>query len=143
MSSNIKSLWSPKIRGTAFSPLTILKGQAEALGPQTGGVLIAEVIEERNKDGKISLSMDLVVPALNGSRHRILKVNYQEGSPYPAWVEAETFRYEYATSRKRTNSDQEFTETVAVVLRSDEVLSLAQSLVARATEALSANGSSQ
>lgn len=142
MSQNIKSLWSPDIKGTAFSPLTILKGQVQALALQTRGVLLAEIIEER-KDGKIFLSMDIVVPALQGSRHRILKVSHQVGLPYPAWVEAETFRYESATSKKRTNSDQEFTETVAEVLKSDEVLSVAQSLVALANEALATNGSAK
>lgn len=141
MSQNIQSLWSPDIKAKVLSPLTILKGQAEALALQTGGVLLAEVIEEREEED-ISLSMDLVAPALHGSRHRILKVIHHDGLPYPAWVEAEIFQYNFP-SGKRANTDHEFTERVAEVLRSAQVLSVAQSLVARANEALSANGSAQ
>jgi len=142
MAQNIQSLWPPDIKATVMSPSTILKGQAEALALQTGGVLLAEVVEEQSDDGDTDLFLDLVAPALHGSRHRILKVNHREGMPYPVWVQAEVFRTIAGTTR-RADTDEEFTAYIAEVLRSPHVLSVAQSLVARANEALAKNGSTK
>ena len=141
MSQNIHSLWSPDIKATVLSPLTILKGQAEALALQTGGVLLAEIMEDREGE-EVLLSFDLVAPALEGSRHRILKVTHTEGLPYPVKVEAEVFNYNIPPW-KRAFTDHEFTETVAEVLRSGTVLSVAQSLVAKANEKLAATTPAQ
>ena len=142
MSQNIRSLWSVDIKGTVLSPSTILKGQADALAIQTGGILLAEIVEDHDEDGDVSLSFDLVAPALQGSRHRILRVIHKPGLPYPAWVEAETLRSAYGAMVK-TYTDHEFTETVAEVLKSGQVSSVAQSLVARANEALAATAPAQ
>jgi hypothetical protein len=145
MSQNIRSLWSPEIKAKVLTPLTILKGQAEALALQTGGVLLAEVTSETLEEGQTSVSFDLVAPALHGSRHRIMKVTHDENLPYPVWVEAEVFSRLNIRSRRRANTDHDFTETVAEVLKSPGVLSIAQSLLARANEALTnkQNGSTQ
>jgi len=140
MAQNIHSLWPPDIKATVMSPATILKGQAEALALQTGGVLLAEILEEKSEDGDTVLFLDLVAPALHGSRHRILKCTHREGMPYPAWVQAEAFQKSVGSTR-RADTDEEFTADVAEVLRSPHVLSVAQSLVARANEALAKNGS--
>jgi len=135
MSQNIQSLWSPEIKAKVLSPLTILNGQAEALALQTRGVLLAQIASEELDGQRIRLSFDLVVPALNGSRHRILRVVQREDLPYPAFVEAEIFRHLGASS-KPANTDFEFTQTIKEVLQSSQVLSLAQSLIARANEIL-------
>ena len=132
MSQNIESLWSPDIKATVLSPQTVLKGQAEALALKTGGILLAELTEE-HEEGKVYLSFDLIAPALHGSRHRILRVICDENMAYPAKVEAEAFR-----PPRWAYTDQTFTATIAEVLRSIQVSSLAQSLVARANEALTA-----
>lgn len=134
MSQNIQSLWSPDIKAEVMSPLTILKGQAEALALQTGGVLLAEVTSESMEGGRVALSFDLVAPALRGSRHRILKVLHSQNLPYPAEVQAEVFWREGGSSYPHT--DEEFVDAVATVLRSTQVASVAQSLVARANEVL-------
>jgi|SRR5829696_2043064 len=141
MAQNIQSLWSPDIKATVLSPLTILKGQAEALALQTGGVLLAEIVED-HEEADVSLSLDLVAPALQGSRHRILRVVHKDGLPYPATVEAEVFNGGMPPW-KRAYTDHQFTKTVAEVLKSSQVLSIAQSLVARANEALEKNGSAE
>ena len=135
MSQNIQSLWSPDIKATVMSPSTILRGQAEALALQTGGVLLAEVRSEELDENETAILFDLVAPALQGSRHRILRVSHAHGLPYPAWVEAEVFE-NLPYSRKYARSDLAFTQVVAEVLNSPPVLSVAQSLVARANEAL-------
>ena len=142
MAQNIQSLWPLDIKATVMSPSTILRGQAEALALQTGGVLLAEVVEEQSEEGDTELFLDLVAPALHGSRHRILKVIHHDGMPYPAWVQAEVFQ-KLAGSMRRADTDEEFTADVAEVLRSPHVLSVAQSLVARANEALAKNGSAK
>jgi len=140
MVQNIESLWSPDIKATAMTPLTILKGQAGALALQTDGVLLAEITREQIENGRISLSFDLVAPALRGSRHRIMKVIHDKDLPYPADVDAEVFDdIAYATA----SSDHEFTRLVKKVLNSSPVLSVAQSLVARANEELNATVSAQ
>lgn len=133
MTQKIQSLWSPDINATAMTPLTILKGQAEALALQTGGVLLAEISSEQIEEGRIALSFDLVAPALRGSRHRIMRVFHSNDLPYPADVEAEVFdKIGYETA----SSEPEFTRVVKAVFNSSHVLSVAQSLVARANEAL-------
>lgn len=135
MAQNIQSLWPRDIKATVMSPSTILKGQAEALALQTGGLLLAEILEEKNEEGDTVLTLDLVAPALRGSRHRILKVTHREGMPYPAWVQAEVFQKNSGLAM-RADTDEDFTAEVADVLKSPHVLSVAQSLVARANEAL-------
>lgn len=134
MTQKIHSLWSPEIRATAMTPSTILKGQAEALALQTGGVLLAEITTEQIEKGRYALSFDLVAPALHGSRHRIMRVIHSD-LPYPAEIEAEVFdEIGYTTA----SSDHEFTRLVKKVFNSSHVLSVAQSLVARANEVLNA-----
>jgi hypothetical protein len=136
MSQNVHSLWPPNIKSTVMTPLTILTGQAQALALQTGGLLLAEVAEER-EEGNVVLSFDLVAPSLQASRHRILKVIHDKEFVYPAYVEAELFRRIYAGSRKRADTDVAFTQVVAEVLGSSQVSSVAQSLIARANDLLS------
>jgi len=130
MAQNIQSLWSPAIKATVLSPEAILKGQVEALALQTGGLLLAQIVEER-EDSQVSVSLDLLAPALHGSRHRILKISHSEELLYPVKVEARSF-----PGSRWAHTDTEFTEVVAEVLNSDEVESVAQSLLARANEAV-------
>lgn len=137
MSQNIQSLWAPEIKATVLSPMTILKGQAEALALQTGGVLLAEIVED-HEEGNVTLSFDLVAPALHGSRHRILRAIYSEDRLYPVEIEAEIF-----VGRASAFTDQQFTNNVAKVLKSASVLSVAQSLVARANEVLTERAPAQ
>ncbi len=137
MSQNIQSLWSPEIKATVLSPMIILKGQAEALALQTGGVLLAEIVEN-HEEGNVILSFDLVAPALHGSRHRILRAFYTEDRLYPVEIEAEVF-----VGPVWANTDQQFTSNVAKVLKSAPVLSVAQSLVARANEVLKESAPTQ
>jgi len=138
MAQNIQSLWSPAIKATVLSPEAILRGQAEALALQTGGLLVAEIVKQRGEDGRISASLDLVAPTLNGSRHRILKVSHSAELLYPVDVEARSL-----LGSRSAYTDMEFTEVVAEVLSSGDVESLAQSLLARANEAMATSQSVQ
>jgi len=138
MAQNIQSLWSPAIKATVLSPEAILRGQAEALALQTGGLLAAEIVEEREEDGMVSASLDLLAPALHGSRHRILKASHGEELFYPVRVVARAI-----PGSRWANTDTEFTEFIAEVLNSSDVESVAQSLLARANEAMATSQSVQ
>ena len=153
MSEQIKSLWPAEIRPHILSPMIILKAQAEALVKQTGGILSADVKRKETEGGKVELTFDIVVPALNGYRHRILNVAYDMNLPYPCIVDAEFFssgaksvfrgflegRPPPDAFSNRADSDTEFIDIIAQVLQSSHILSIAQSLIARASEALAEN----
>src|SRR5262245_38567948 len=92
MSGTVASLWPAQIRAGVQTPWMILQGQDEALTEQTNGVLRGEILRREDENGKAVLSLDIVVPALNDYRHRILVLTYDQAHPYPALVDAEVFR---------------------------------------------------
>jgi hypothetical protein len=148
MQDNIGSLWPNQIRPRILSPIQILRAQAEGLAKQTAGLLFAEVNADEDEEDT-TVSFEIVVPALKGYRHRIMNVKYKNNLPYPAIIDAEIFRGTQNDLRSflatvkgeskavnRANDDQEFFEIVRMVLNSPPVISAAQSLIARANEAL-------
>jgi hypothetical protein len=151
MATSIQSLWPAQIRAGVQSPWAILFPQAEALATQTGGVLIGEV-KRRDDDGKVVLTFDIVVPGLDGYRDRILSATYDRERFYPVTVDADIFRMPRSAKLRLSlpnppnagqpgpenvaDSDQELINLVGKVLQSSQVVSLAQSLIARATDSL-------
>ncbi len=158
MTLSINSLWPSQIRANIQSPFAILQGQADALSKQTGGLLLGKITRGKGNEGKVSLLFDIVVPALGDYQHRVMIVAHGTEMVYPASVDAETFRpsglqsfrtfletqesfltgAEGKKPANRADSDQELTEMVAKVLQSPYVVSAAQSLIARANDALAA-----
>jgi hypothetical protein len=160
MPTDVLSLWSPQIRPTIQSPWAILHSQAEALTKQTNGLLVGRVKKSSPGDGKReSLSLEIVVPALDLYYQRVLVIEHNQGMPYPALVDAEIFRprmsvadaLKAATSSlaisglplqeekkppNQADNDEELIELVKKVLQSGPVVSVAQSLIARANDAL-------
>jgi len=150
MSQEFISLWSNQIRPKILTPRAILRAQAEALAKQTGGLLLAEIKDNQRENGMVELDFSFVVPALGGYRHWILTVGDKTDLPYPSMVDAQIFRgsgsqpnLQHALEKRvfiaceyRANSDDEFIELVSQVLTSSSVLSVAQSLIARASEAM-------
>lgn len=151
------SLWPDVIRATVQSPESILLDQAEALTQQTSGVLVGKVGAGPSDDGVVLLHFSMVVPALRDYRHRIMVVQHRKEMHYPAFVDAELFRARGIATLQaaiqelrsapvllggvasekpanRADSDKEFIELVRQVLRSSYVVSVAQSLIARANE---------
>ncbi len=150
MEDNIGSLWPTEIRPQIQSPLNILKAQAQALSQQTSGVLQAEIspVLTRRGEDKIIFSFDIVVPALDNYRRALFIVEQAKGLAYPATLEAEFFKNQRELDPfrgiepgnkpdNRADNDQEFIQVLSTVLRSPQVVSLAQSLIASANEALS------
>jgi len=129
--------------------------QAEALTKQTSGVLVGQVGAGPSDDKVVVLHFSIKVPDLNDYRHRIMVVQHDKEMFYPAVIDAQVFRPSGALATikalqgpsfsvltgaevkkpdNRADSDTEFIELVGKVLRSPYVISVAQSLIARAAE---------
>jgi hypothetical protein len=155
-----KSLWPSAIKPEVMSPMEILTIQAEALAEQTKGVLKADVslAEVRVRDSKEKLQLkevinfDIVAPILEEYRHRILAVSYNKGLPYPATVESSglddlsmhQILGSITVGKKikpynQANNDEEFFNLVKQVFTSEWVISIAQSLILQARNALGKN----
>jgi len=151
MAQVIDSLWSPTIRPTILSPFAILDLQARALTQQTNGILVGDVKVAHDEDKKTTyLHLDLIVPALN-YRQRALTAEHAADMIYPVRIDAAYFRrglfrpiaalpaiFEGRKLETDAASDEEFRHLVEKVLKSDEVTSLALSLIARANDVLQA-----
>lgn len=153
MSQTIESLWPQQIRERVLSPTVILRAQAEALARQTGGILLGEINKQVTEKG-VSLAFNIVVPALDNYRHRVLDILYAENSPYPAIVDAEILRPISSVlvrllvesgivqdGSARADSDKELIALVEKVLKSPQIVSAAQSLLARSSDVLSEESS--
>jgi hypothetical protein len=75
---------------------------ASDLELSTGGTLRGEVGRRAAGDDRIALSFDIVVPALDGSRHRILTIGHAKDRPYPALVDAEVLQAPTGDSTKES-----------------------------------------
>jgi hypothetical protein len=155
MSQTIESLWPSQIRQRVLSPIAILRAQGEALARQTGGILLGEINKEVVDETVVSLAFNIIVPALSNYRHRVLDVLHAIDLPYPAIVDAEITRpgslrliEELRRSGRmeisnilrytgRADSEQELIDLVENVLKSPQIVSAAQSLLARASDVLS------
>jgi hypothetical protein len=104
------------------------------------------------------LHFSIAVPALGDYRHRIMVVMHRKDMHYPAWIDAEVFRAhgmaglkaaleavrkgsllllgeaEEKKQENRADNYEEFIDLVRKVLRSPYVVSVAQSLIARALD---------
>jgi hypothetical protein len=158
VANTLNNLWLSDIRPDVLSPFAILELQAQALGPITKGLLLGEVhvSYDAGKENTY-VSLDLIAPALHNYRRRILTAAYRTDMIYPVRVDADCFRPKgilafaqaavemmntgVAERKKRENeaaSDQEFRCLVERVLGSDQVKSLAVSLIAQSNDVLKA-----
>jgi hypothetical protein len=144
MASSIPSLWADDIKVDALSPLPILRIQAGLLGEITHGLLEADV-STVSSGTLVSHLLDLIAPALDGYRSRILTATHSADTPYPVTVDAVCFKTPFGSealnvSREKTfmppgaSSEQEFIRLVRQVLRSREIRSLIESLIVRSNE---------
>jgi hypothetical protein len=159
MSSAIPVLWSDDISVNVLSPIAILRAQIEPLRQKTKGILEGNIETITTEKGKVRHQFDLVAPALNGFRRRILTATHQQDLVYPVVIEAECFAFEAKTIRitpaamieglrerkvppsdaleeqeRRAATEQEFIELVGKVLRSYQVRGLIQSMIARSND---------
>jgi hypothetical protein len=137
MPSNIPDLWTDDITVDIVTPLAILRAQSQGLERRTKGLLEAE-INSQEKENEIVHWLDLVAPAL-GFRERILTATHVRNRVYPVTLEARCFaknpkQFTVEETRRAAVSQQEFIELLAQVLRSGDVRSSIQSLLARSND---------
>lgn len=90
MAATIPSLW-PDINVDLVPPVTILRAQATRLGQLTKGILEAEVTTVTGDKDFTMHRLDLIAPALDGRRVRVLTATHREDY-YPLVLEAACFR---------------------------------------------------
>jgi hypothetical protein len=158
MTATIPNLWPDDIKVDVLPPLVILRAQASKIHQLTKGVLLGEVTSTEDSDGFVTHRLDLIAPALDNRRARILSVTHREGF-YPVVIEAECFRPKApprprsrpageVTSRFFGSSEwpdpkdwrpigggqDEFIRRVGEVLKSKEVRAVIDSLLALSNE---------
>lgn len=155
MADTIPVLWSDDIKVDVVTPLAILRSQVGPLRRITNGILDAEISTVTGDSKDVRHLFDLVAPVLNHYRHRILTVTHHRDLAYPVTVEAECFQPKdpsegalaVAANLSRTlsqfkprdwrpvaSTEQEFIDLVRKTLRSNEVRSIIQSLIARSND---------
>jgi hypothetical protein len=149
MSTSIPDLWPEDLSVNILTPAAILKGQAAKLAEKTKGLLEAEVTtseEPRAAAGPLDLTrtdaqstgntlivhdFDLIAPALQNYRHRVMVAKHSAALCYPASVMSEALIHGPIVA----NSEQEFIQLVGTILQSVAVRAVIQSLIARSNEA--------
>jgi hypothetical protein len=141
MAATIPNLWPDDISIDVLPPLALLRTQASLLNKITKGILEAEVTTATNHESEaVQHQLDLIAPALDGYRYRLLTAKHQKDLLYPVTVEAACFppvEDEYIgedSYSRQADTQQEFMKLVGQVLRSGEVRSVIQSLIARTNE---------
>lgn len=145
----------PDIRSDVRSPAMILNEQAEALLKKTRGVIQPDLLEECSR-GIVKLYFDIVAPAANNYRQRVLTVRQKESGTYPAVITASSLsqfnghgKYKYRLAKfvewemadaegicsYLTQDPEEFDNLTAMVLQSVSVRTSLISLLAKSNEA--------
>lgn len=162
MVATIPDLW-PRLKLDILSPAAILKSQVDYIRKNGQGVLDAELTTVIGKDDFIVHRLDLIAPASNGQRYRVLVATHCS-EYYPIQIEADCYRPKtrtvtvpsISTMLKGHNQDTSRTEAltwppvndwrkiardqsellsiVGQVLQSAEVRSAIESFIARTNE---------
>ncbi len=69
----VESFWALPDVATLRTPLRILREQATALTERTNGLLVGLVEVNQQSDRDLQIKLDVIVPALNDYRVRILR----------------------------------------------------------------------
>lgn len=144
MTTTIPSLWPDQIKVDILPPLVVLKAQAAALGRLTQGIVDAQVTSVKHPT-RVEHRLDLVVPALDDIRHRILTISHSPDRLYPVTLDADCYRLdpddprsgdEDFDARPVAATYDQFIDRLREVFQSPEVMSAVQSLIARSNERL-------
>src|SRR5947208_3134679 len=122
MSSRIRDLWSDAISPDVLTPLAILRAQVPGLERRTKGLIEAEV-NTVVADKKTTHNFDLVAPALDQYRERILIVTHERERVYPATLEAAYFARKNGRSQVTAMYEEDFISLIGEVLTSPDVIS--------------------
>lgn len=171
MAGKIPNLWPTEtVSVNTLSPLAILRTQAENLTNLTQGLLIGEVITDDRQEEGVYHHFDMIAPALDGYRHRILTVKHDPSMLYPVSysvavrssivapparvkmgeaISASVNLSDVLTAKNSkaigpvANTETEFIEVLRGVFNSGYVLSVINSLIARSNEAQPGDGAAR
>src|SRR5260221_6227988 len=150
----IPDLWpTAALKTDVLTPIAILRTQATRLSQKTQGLVVSEVTVTTGENDQVILGLEVIAPALNNYRYRLLSVQYGTGEIYPVRVSARVLRItetvrsllpyqadqkiEKPVEQKMAHSDNEFIRIVTEVLQAPETVALLQSLIVRSNEATS------
>ncbi|HEY6334052.1 MAG TPA: hypothetical protein VI756_32350 [Blastocatellia bacterium] len=105
------------------TPASILRAQAAALGRKTNHLVEGEV-EPRTTPSDFIYSLDLVAPALDNYRYRLLTIRHGIGL-YPVAVSLEAARYNYEPAKTQA----ELEETLRMAFGDDKTILVIRSLI--------------
>jgi hypothetical protein len=131
MANVIPDLWPDEIGNLdVATPLAILRVQAGQLKQKTRGHVEAAVDTETSADGKVEhYYFDLIAPALNRYRVRLLDAWHRPKQVYPIYVDSEAMQ---ETAECATQAG--FVHVLGVIFSSSETLSLITSFIAQSNE---------
>lgn len=152
MPSKIPNLWPTEtVSVEILSPLAILRMQAQNLTELTHRLVIGEVTTDDRQEDGIYHHFDIVAPALNGYRHRILTIKHDTSMLYPvSYLVAKKRDMKSSTiaswsellSQEQSGvigpvamTEADFIKALKEAFNSDFVLSVINSLIARSNEA--------
>jgi hypothetical protein len=139
MPSKIPDLWPDDISTDVLTPLAIMRAQVPGLERRTNGLLEVD-LNSVEKEKKVVHNFDLVAPALERFRERVLTVTHERDRVYPAILQAACFSRRGLSTFAGTGLDatamsqEEFISLMREVIRSSEVRSSIESLIARSNE---------
>ena len=152
----IPDLWpTAALKVDVRTPVAILRTQATRLGQRTQGLLVGEVTVTTGENNQVVLGLEVIVPALNNYRYRLLSVQHAQDAIYPAKVAANGFTVTESVpgnilsfsgpttvtkhvATKTAHSEGDFIHIVHEALQAPETTALLQSLIFRSNEATSA-----
>ena len=143
--SKIPNLWPVEtVSVETISPLAILRIQAENLTRMTQGLLEGDIVTS-SYAAQVQHSFDVVAPAINGYRHRILTITHDKSLIYPVFFSTGDLGEEEANAQANSvilsaYSEAEFIKMLSNALQSGYVLSVVNSLIARSNEAKNVEG---
>jgi len=140
MSDTELDVW-PEIRPVVRSPLAVLRSVAAGLERKSGGALRAEIATTTSDSGKVSHELQVVAPELAGLQQGVLILEYNSSAVYPVRLTSAFFPKRLNEGEKlgivtTAADDVRLTDIIREVLRSDAVVGLINSLLARLTERL-------
>src|ERR1700722_3349877 len=150
MATDILDLWGDSIKANVLTPLVILKMQAELLRRKSKGIVLGDISAQPHTNVQ-RYYFDLLAPAVGARRIRVLIASHSIDLVYPVVVEAiPLWHYDDSLSRtdlpdwfdaesawecdKTASTEESFVVMLRHVLRSREVTSMIQSLIAISNE---------
>ena len=129
MAISIPDLWPGDLTVDVLSPLAILRAQASLLEQKTKGLLRAEVTTNVVEKKDVQHQFDIVAPALNKYRYRVLVASHKPDLVYPVVIRWSPDAYEIEYS------ESELLHALGNILSSVSVRSVIDSLIAKSNEA--------